>query len=127
MSVYLDSVFQKDYNLLNEERKKISKLQREFQTLNSAEENSRLVVTSNYYRYIILLFTTILITILFIRYASTGKQNSQDNSFINNIFFIFSIVLIFLSFYKIANIYDVYIFISILVIIYIIVKINLNQ
>jgi hypothetical protein len=120
-----DANFHKKYNLLMEDKYKITRIEKEFQTLNSAEENSHLVVISNYYRFIILLFITILLIFVFIRYIN-APDNVTTNGY-NDLFFIFSVILLYFSFYKIANIYDVCIFISILVIIYIIVKTNMKQ
>jgi hypothetical protein len=120
-----DAVFHKKYNLLLEDKHKMARIDKEFQTLNSAEENSHLVATYNYYRFIILLFITILLILVFIRYFN-APNNVTSNGY-NDLFFIFSVILLYFSFYEIANIYDVCIFLSILVIIYIIVKTNMNQ
>jgi len=120
-----DAIFHKKYNLLIEDKDKMARIEKEFQTLNSAEEDSHLVATSNYYRFIILLFITILLILVFIRYINT-PDNERINGY-NDFFFIFSVILLYFSFYKIANIYDVCIFLSILVIIYIIVKTNMKQ
>lgn len=123
-----DAYLQKNYNLLNEERYKIEKFKKDFETLNSAAENSQLVVTSNYYRYIVLMFISILLIFLLIKYSAAGQQGGSINSnFKREAFFLFCLMVIFLSISKIFNNYDSYIFITVLVISYIILKIKLNQ
>jgi len=123
-----DENLQQNYNLLNEERYRIEKFKKDFETLNSATENSQLVVTSNYYRYIVLMFISILLIFLLIKYSATGQQGgSIDSNFKREAFFLFCLMVIFLSISKIFNNYDSYILITVLVISYIILKIKLNQ
>ena len=118
---------EQNYNVLNEERNKIQKLKKEFETLNSASENSQLVVTSNYNRFIALFFLSILLIFLLIKFAFTGQQVGGGNNFKNEAFFLFSIMLISLCCAKIFNIYDNVNFFFVLVITYIILKIKMNQ
>jgi hypothetical protein len=55
-----------NYQTLTEERKYIEKMIRDYETLNKAYENGNIVVTSNYYRYILLsLIVTLLLFIFF--------------------------------------------------------------
>lgn len=122
-----DVILQHNYNLLNEERYKIEKFKKDFETLDSAAENSQLIVTSNYYRYIVLMFISILLIFLLIKYSATGQQGGGDGNFKKEAFFLFCLMLIFLSISKIFNNYESYIFITVIVISYIIIKIKLNQ
>jgi len=122
-----DVILQQNYNLLNEERYKIQKFKKDFETLDSAAENSQLVVTSNYYRYIVLMFISILLIFLLIKYSTTGQQGGGDSNFKKEAFFLFCLMLIFLSISKIFDNYESYIFITVLVISYIFIKIKLNQ
>ena len=122
-----DANLQQNYNLLNEERYKIQNLKKEFETLESAAQDSQLVVTSNYYRYIVLMFISILLILLLIKYSATGQQGGGDNNFKKESFFLFCLMLIFLSISNLFNNYESYIFITVLVISYIIIKIKLNQ
>ena len=78
-----DAYLQKNYNLLNEERYKIEKFKKDFETLNSAAENSQLVVTSNYYSYIVLLLITLLLIFLLVKFSLTGQQRGGGNNFKN--------------------------------------------
>ena len=75
-----DENLQQNYNLLNEERYRIEKFKKDFETLNSATENSQLVVTSNYYRYIVLMFISILLIFLLIKYSATGQHGPGRNA-----------------------------------------------
>ena len=90
-----DKYFQKMYNLLQEERIKMKKLEMEFQTLNSANNDSGLVVSSNYYNYIVLLFVSILLLLLLIRYTNFSQDR---NNFINDVFFVICLIVICLIF-----------------------------
>jgi hypothetical protein len=118
---------EQNYNVLNEERNKIQKLKREFETLNSASENSELVVTSNYYRFIALFFVSILLIFLLIKFSITGQQFGGGNNFKNEAFFLFSLMLISLCCARIFNIYDNIVFFFVLVITYISLKIKMHQ
>jgi hypothetical protein len=122
-----DAILHQNYNFLNEERYRIEKFEKDFETLNSAAYNSQLIVTSNYYRYIVLMFISILLIFLLIKYSGTGQQGGGEGNFKKESFFLFCLMLVFLSISKIFNNYESYIFISILVISYIFIKIKLNQ
>ena len=122
-----DAILQQNYNLLNGERYKIENFKKDFETLDSAAEDSQLVVTSNYYRYIVLMFISILLIFLLIKYSVTGQQGGGNSNFKKEAFFLFCLMLIFLSISNLFNNYESYIFITVLVISYIIIKIKLNQ
>jgi hypothetical protein len=53
-------------HILEQEREQINEMLQDFQTIDAANKNSNLVVTSNYYKYIIFLFIVILLIILII-------------------------------------------------------------
>jgi len=120
-------ILEQKYNSLNIEKEKIKQIKKEFETLNSANENSELLANSNYYSYVVLLFVTILLVFLLIKYSITGQQIGGGNNFNKEAFFLFSLMLIALSLVKFFNNFGNYIVISICVIIYIIVKLKLNQ
>lgn len=115
------------YNLLNYERYQTQKIEREFETLNSANENSKLVVTSNYYRFIALFFVSILLICLLIKFSINGQQVGGGNNFKNEAFLLFSVMLISLCCARIFNLYDNIVFFFVLVITYIILKIKIHQ
>jgi hypothetical protein len=63
---------------------------REFETLNSAQQNSDINVTMNYYNYIVLLFVAIFLVCLLLRFSvpneQTGGGRNVVNNFLKNIF-----------------------------------------
>jgi NADH:ubiquinone oxidoreductase subunit 3 (subunit A) len=69
-----NTAIQQNYTVLTQEREEISKMIREFQTLNSAQENGDLKVTMYYYNYIILLIIVVLLVFLFIKFTASSDQ-----------------------------------------------------
>jgi hypothetical protein len=122
-----DRILQQKYDLLKNERFEEEKIKKDFQTLNSANEDKTFIVTSNYYTYIVLLFVTILLVFLLLKYSFTEQQFGGGKNFKNEAFFLFSIMISFLSLSKVFNNYEIYIFISILVIAYTVIRIKMNQ
>ena len=84
-----------NYQTLSDERIKIEKMIREYETLNSALENGTINVTSNYYSYIALVFITILLIFLFLKFSITGSQSGGGND-INHIHNVYKLLPIFL-------------------------------
>ena len=70
-------------------------------TLNAAYNDSSIIATSRYYEYIAFLFTTILLIMLFLRFASNNGMQSGGGSGCNyNIIIIkVALVIIFIIFY----------------------------
>jgi len=64
-----NKLLQHNYYILTEERTQIDEMIRQFETLNSAIENGSTQVTTNYSNYIVLLFITILLIFIMIRYS----------------------------------------------------------
>ena len=112
------------YVSLNEER---NQLKRAFETLDSANENSQLAVTTNYYKFIVLLFVTVLLVFLLLKYSFTGQQIGGGNIFKREAFFLFSLMLICLLCGITLNMYDNSLVIFIVIIVYIISKMYLHQ
>ena len=69
-----DQALQQNYSVLTQDRGNIEQLVREFETLNSAQENGDIKTTMNYYNYIILLFIVILLLFLLLRFSVTSEQ-----------------------------------------------------
>jgi hypothetical protein len=103
MLIYDDEYLQQNYNLLQKERSKMKNLENEFQTLNSAANDSILVVSSNYYNYIILLLLCILLFFLLIRYIKKTNQYGGSNNLRDDAFFILTFILLSLSFIHLLN------------------------
>jgi len=122
-----EQILQQNYQVLNQEREQINKMIRSFDTLNQAYDEGTLNVNSNYYSYIALLLITILLIFLLIKFSLTNQQGGGRSNFKNEVFFLFGIMIVFLGLSKVFNNYNVYMFVSILLIAYIIAKIKLNQ
>jgi NADH:ubiquinone oxidoreductase subunit 3 (subunit A) len=86
-----------NYEILSQEKEQINVMIRQFETINSAYENGSIMVTSNYYNFILLFIIVIFLIFLFIKVTTQGEQMGGGNnySFIPFIFVIF-IVAIFI-------------------------------
>ena len=74
-------ILQQNYNTLEQERGQIMELIREYETLNSAQENGVINVTSNYYSYIIYVIIAIFLIILLTKINLSGQQRGGASSF----------------------------------------------
>jgi hypothetical protein len=82
----------KNYNILNEERDKITQMTNELNTLNSANTNSSLTVSMYYYRYIIFIFIVGLLGFMLINFSSS-QQIGGGNNFKRDSIFLLIIIL----------------------------------
>jgi hypothetical protein len=69
-----DQALQQNYSVLTDERENIEQIVREFETLNSAQENGDITATMYYYNYIVLLFIAILLLFLLLRFSVPSQQ-----------------------------------------------------
>ena len=69
-----DQALQQNYSVLTDEREHIEQIVREFETLNSAQENGDITATMHYYNYIVLLFIAILLLFLLLRFSVPSQQ-----------------------------------------------------
>ena len=69
-----NQAIQQNSTVLTQEREEIKKMVRQFQTLDSAQENGDLKVTMYYYNYIILLIIVVLLVFLFIKFTVVSEQ-----------------------------------------------------
>ena len=69
-----NQAIQQNSTVLTQEREEIKKMVRQFQTLDSAQENGDLKVTMYYYNYIILLIIVVLLVLLFIKFSISSEQ-----------------------------------------------------
>jgi len=83
-----ETLMNNNYQTLSDERIKIEKMVREYETLNRAYENGNINVTSNYYSYIALLFIAILLICLFFKFSFTGSQSGGGNNaeYLHNVY-----------------------------------------
>jgi hypothetical protein len=72
-------ILQQNYNTLEQERSQITDIIRQYETLNSAQENGVINVTSNYYKYIIYVIIAIFLIVLLIKFNLTGQQRGGGN------------------------------------------------
>lgn len=84
-----------NYQTLSEERNHIEKMIRDYETLNKAYENGNIVVTSNYYRYILLSLIVILLIFIFLKFYLTTSQ-SGGGKFIFSKYNIYNFIPFFL-------------------------------
>lgn len=116
-----EQLLQNNYNILIQERNQIDEMVRQFETINSAYDNGTINLNSNYYSYISLLLITILLVFLLIRFSFTGEQlGGGIKNFKGESLFLFLIMVIFLGLSKVYNNYNIYMFVAILLISYII-------
>jgi hypothetical protein len=120
-----DNDLQQNYNVLAEERQEIERMILDFKTLNSAEENGELNVTMYYYNYIVLIFITMLLIFLLIKFSVLEQQKGGGSSFKTEAMFLFGLMLVFLGLSQIYKRYDGYVFFSIIVFCYIVAKLKL--
>jgi len=91
-----EQILNNNYQTLSQERLVIDKMVKQFETLNAAYENGNINVTSNYYFYIVLIFVTIFLIGLLMRFSLLTKDNFTNETFIPSIIiFIFCIFLIY--------------------------------
>ena len=99
-----------------------------FDTVNQAYSEGEINVTSSYYSYIVLLFITVLLIFLLIKFSLTGQQGGAGGkNFKNEVMLLLGIMIVFLGLSNIFKNYNTYIFVSILLIAHIVAKIKLNQ
>ena len=74
-----DQALQQNYSGLTQDRENIEIMVREFEILNSAQENGDIKTTMNYYNYIILVFIVVLLLFLLIRFSIPNEQYGGSN------------------------------------------------
>jgi len=88
-----------DYNNLQKNNQEINSLLGQFQTLNSAYRDQSQLVTTNYYNYIVLFFTALLLLFLFLRFSESQSGGSVRNGIYldkNIIFYFVFVIFIFI-------------------------------
>jgi hypothetical protein len=70
-----------NYKTLSQERIQIDEMINKFKTLNSAYENGNIIITTNYYSYIMLLFIVIFLVFILIKYSIPQQQRGGGNEF----------------------------------------------
>lgn len=115
-----------NYNILLNQRKQIEKLEKEYVTLDSANKDSQIVVTEYYSKYIVLVFVTLLLVLLLVKFASTGEgQVGGGNNFINESIFLLILMIVSIGLAPVINNLNAYLIATIIVISYIIIKMKI--
>lgn len=76
-----EQILQNNYQTLTQERAEIDEMIRQFETLNAAYEDGNINVTSNYYRYIILIIFAIFLVFILIKFSVPGEQRGGGSEF----------------------------------------------
>ena len=115
-----------NYDILLNQRKQIEKLEKEYITLDSANKDSQLVVTEYYSKYIVLVFVTLLLVLLLVKFASNGEgQVGGGKNFINESIFLLILMIVSIGLAPVINNLNAYLIVTILVISYIIIKMKI--
>jgi len=115
-----------NYNILLNQRKQIEKLEKEYVTLDSANKDSQLVVTEYYSKYIVLVFVTLLLVLLLVKFASTGEgQVGGGNNFTNESIFLLILMIVSIGLAPVINNLNAYIIVTMIVISYIVIKMKI--
>lgn len=72
-------ILRQNYNTLEEERRDIEEIIRQYETLNSVYENGNINVTSNYYWYILYVIIAIFLVFLLLKFNLTSEQIGGGN------------------------------------------------
>lgn len=83
-----------NYDILAQEREQINEMIREFETIHSAYENGSIMVTSNYYKFILFLVVVIFLVFLFVRFTLPGEEQQRGGG--NNYSLLSFLFLIFI-------------------------------
>ena len=81
-----EKTIQQNYIVLTQDRENIAKMVREFEILDSVQENGDIKATMNYYNYIVLVFIAILLLFLLLRFSIPNEQYGGSNNFFSKIF-----------------------------------------
>jgi ATP-dependent Zn protease len=79
-----DKLLNNNYQVLANERIEIEKMIRQFETLNTAQNEGDILVSSNYFIYISLTIITILLVFLLIKYNIPNEQRGGGKLSLNN-------------------------------------------
>ena len=118
---------EQNYNTLLNERSKIEKLEKEYVKLNAANKDTQLVVTEYYSKYIVLVFVTLLLVLLLLKFAVTGGEQTGGggNNFINESIFLLILMIISIGLAPVINNLNAYVFLTLIIISYIVIKMKM--
>ena len=117
---------QHNYHVLEQERGHLNQMGRQFRTLDGAMDDGELNVTMYYYNYIILTFIVIILVMLLIKYSVVGlTHRGGGNMFMHEAMLALGIIVAFVVLSSVFKTMNVFIFVAIIVIAYLITKLKL--
>jgi hypothetical protein len=123
-----DQILQQNYQVLINEREQLNQIVNDYETADQAYNNSLLIVNSNYLSYVVLLIISLLLIFLLARFSLTGQQTGGGiNGAKKEAMLLFGIMVVFLGLSNIYKNNNIYLFVSILLISYILAKMKIRQ
>jgi hypothetical protein len=108
------------------EKLHIEKLAKEYATINAVSKETNLVVTQEYSKYIVLIFITILLILLLLKYSITNtEQVGGGSKFINEVIFLLILIIVSIGLAPVVNNLNAYVFITLVIISYIVIKMKI--
>ena len=121
-----DPTLNQNYDNLLDKRKQIKKLEKEYRTLGEANKDSQLVVTEYYSKYIVLVFVTLLLILLLVKFSVTGEQQIGGGSnFMNESIFLLILIIVSIGLAPIINNINANVMLTLLIITYIVIKMKM--
>jgi hypothetical protein len=121
-----NQILQQNNNTLIDQKLDIEKLAKEYETINAASKETNLVVTQEYSKYIVLIFITILLILLLLKYSITGtEQVGGGSKFINEAIFLLILIVVSIGLAPVVNNLNAYVFITLVIISYIVIKMKI--
>jgi len=122
-----NQILQQNNNTLMDEKLHIEKISKEYATINSANKDTNLTVTQEHSKYIVLVFITILLVVLLLKYSITGSEQvgGSGNKFINEAIFLLILIVVSIGLAPLVNNINAYVFITLVIISYIVIKMKI--
>ena len=107
-----NEILQQNSNTLMDEKLHIEKLAKEYTMVNAASKDTNLTVTQEHSKYIVLVFITILLVVLLLKYSITGSQQvgGSGNKFINEAIFLLILIVVSIGLAPVVNNINAYVF-----------------
>jgi hypothetical protein len=128
-TIQTNKVLGKNYDSLLEERRYIDNYINDQATLQQEVDNTDIYTTESYSRYILLLGITIILFFLLFKYLIIGNQQSGGGveNIKSDVIFLLSIMIVFLGLANIFKNLNLLIFLTIMIILYIFIKIKKHE
>jgi hypothetical protein len=121
-----NEILQQNNSTLTDEKLHIEKLAKEYATINAASKNTNLVVTQEHSKYIVLVFVTILLIMLLLKYSITGsEQVGGGSNFVNEAIFLLVLIIVSIGLEPVINNINAYVFTTLIIISYIVIKMKI--